>query len=255
MFAVLTDIEGTTTSLRFVKDVLFPYSRRHLGRYVRVHRDEPGVGAILEAVRAHEAQRVDRWLDEDAIIATLCRWIDEDRKLAPLKTLQGHVWEEGYRTGAFQGHVYDDAIALLRLWHAAGRRLYVFSSGSVAAQKLLFEHTPQGDLTSLFSGFFDTATGSKREASSYAAIALAIGAPPSTILFLSDTVQELDAARAAGMVTMRLNRDGPSSAAVGHPQACTFDDVHAFLTRLEAGDGDPTSPPKASRATGTVGGS
>jgi enolase-phosphatase E1 len=228
MPAILTDIEGTTSSLSFVKDVLFPYSRRRIAEYVNVHRGDPGLAAILEDVRASERQPR---LDEDAIVGLLCRWIDEDRKVTPLKTLQGYVWAEGYRAGAFKGHVYEDAVRRLRAWHGSGFPLYVFSSGSVAAQRLLFAHTDHGDLAGLFSGFFDTTTGPKRDASSYTRIASEIGRPPGAVLFLSDTAQELDAARAAGMATMWVDRDGSLPAPGGHPRAGDFDEVDAFIAK------------------------
>jgi enolase-phosphatase E1 len=161
--------------------------------------------------------------DEQAI-ATLIQWIDEDRKITPLKALQGMIWEHGFKNGDFKGHVYDDAARCLRAWHAHGLKLYVFSSGSVHAQKLLFGYSDDGDLASLFSGFFDTTIGAKRESSAYAAIARAIGFPADEILFLSDIVQELDAARAAGMRTMQVLRDGvtPQDA---HPVAGDFEEV------------------------------
>jgi enolase-phosphatase E1 len=227
MQAVLTDIEGTTSSLSFVKDVLFPYARQHLPVYVRDHRASPRVAAIVDEVRRYEG---DPSLDEQAVVDLLCRWIDEDRKITPLKTLQGYLWEEGYRAGVLQGHVYDDAVTRMREWRARGLRLYVFSSGSVAAQKLLFEHTAEGNLSPWFSGFFDTMTGPKREASSYIAIARVAQTPPAEILFLSDTVTELDAARAAGMRTSWVNREGMAVAGVEHREARSFDEVDPFLS-------------------------
>jgi enolase-phosphatase E1 len=225
----LTDIEGTTTSLTFVKDVLFPYARRHLPEYVQSHRAQPGIVAVLEEVRNHAE---DRSLSEESVVTLLCRWIDDDKKITPLKTLQGYVWEEGYRRGAFQGHVYDDAARQLRAWHANGLLLYVFSSGSIEAQKLLFGHSVCGDLTPLFSGYFDTNTGPKNDVSSYAAIASRIGLAPQEVLFLSDTITELDAARTAAMVTTWLNRDGLPNAPIAHAQARTFEDIDPMATTL-----------------------
>ncbi len=227
--AVLTDIEGTTTSLSFVKDVLFPYARRHLPEYVQSHRAQPRIVALLDDVRDY-AQ--DRSLSEESVVTLLCRWIDDDKKIAPLKTLQGYIWGEGYRRGAFQGHVYDDAAKQLRAWHANGLVLYVFSSGSIAAQRLLFGHSVCGDLTPLFSGYFDTTTGPKNAASSYAAIASRIGLVPHGVLFLSDAITELDAARTAGMVTALLNRDGPPTSTIAHPQVRTFEDIDPMAMTL-----------------------
>jgi enolase-phosphatase E1 len=201
---VLTDIEGTTSSLSFVRDVLFPFARARLPEFVRRHRHDPTVRTHLEAT-ARDAN-----LEPDNIegaIATLLAWIDADRKATPLKALQGMIWQEGYAAGAYTAHVYDDAIVALRAWHAQGRKLYVYSSGSVPAQKLYFAHTTVGDLTPLFSGYFDTTTGPKKEADSYRAIARAVGVDASTMVFLSDLEGEVDAARDAGLRTVWVRRD------------------------------------------------
>jgi enolase-phosphatase E1 len=195
--AVVTDIEGTTSSIAFVKDVLFPYARAHLREYVRAHAGDPAVAGILRDVAAAHA-------GEPA--ATLERWIDEDRKETGLKTLQGMIWLDAYVSGAVRGHVYEDAVAALRKWHAAGIALYVYSSGSVAAQKLLFAHSAAGDLTPLFSGYFDTTTGPKGESGSYERIAERIGGERAEILFLSDSPAEIEAAARAGLRTAQLCR-------------------------------------------------
>ncbi|MGL4313974.1 MAG: acireductone synthase [Sphingomonas sp.] len=195
--AVLTDIEGTTSSISFVADVLFPYARDRLADYVAAHPAE--TAPILAEVAA---------IEPGDPIETLKRWIDEDRKITPLKTLQGMIWEGGFKSGAFTSHFYADAVAGLRRWHSEGLALYVYSSGSVFAQKLLFGHTDYGDLTPLFSGWFDTTTGPKRDAASYAAIAQAMARPAGDVLFLSDVQAEIDAARAAGMAALLIARDG-----------------------------------------------
>lgn len=216
---ILTDIEGTTTSVSFVYDVLFPYARAHLARFVRDHADQPEVAAELAAVRAEVG---DAALSSDRAIEVLLGWAREDRKITPLKALQGMIWADGYRSGGFTGHVYADAVDALRRWHAAGCRLYVYSSGSVAAQKLLFGHSDVGDLTPLFSGYFDTRIGAKRELDAYRRIAAEIGVPPTEVLFLSDIREELDAARAAGMQTAWLVRDAVPQAGAAHPQYADF---------------------------------
>ncbi|MDH4133813.1 MAG: acireductone synthase, partial [Gammaproteobacteria bacterium] len=164
-------------------------------------------------------------LDDEAAISQLQRWIDEDRKVTPLKALQGMIWETGYRQGDFTGHVYEDAAQNLMAWKARGLTLYVFSSGSVQAQKLLFAHTAFGDLTPLFSGYFDTTIGAKREPEAYRRIAASTGFPASEMLFLSDIREELDAARTAGMQTVWLIRDGSLPADTTHPAARHFDEV------------------------------
>lgn len=221
--AIVTDIEGTTSSLSFVKEVLFPYATRHLPGFVRAQGQRPEVRRLLDEAR----QVAGDALDDEQLVATLLRWIQEDRKLGPLKGLQGLLWEEGYRQGDFQGHVYEDAARRLREWHARGIRLYVYSSGSVHAQKLLFGHTRYGDLNPLFSGYFDTRIGGKKETSSYAAIVRELELPAEEILFLSDVREELDAAAAAGLRTACLARgEGPEVDPGPHPVARGFDDVH-----------------------------
>jgi len=218
--AIVTDIEGTTSSLSFVKDVLFPYARAHIPAYVHAH--EAALGDIFAQVREHENNPT---LSVDEIIALLLQWIDEDRKITPLKTLQGQVWEEGFKSGAFKGHIYDDAAQALQRWHDAGLKLYVYSSGSVAAQKLLYGYSEAGDLTPLFSGYFDTVTGGKREAESYAKIAVLIGISAQHILFLSDITAEVDAARAAGFQTLLIDRESLAPAQTTHPVAQSFDTI------------------------------
>lgn len=224
---ILTDIEGTTSSISFVKDVLFPYARRELPRFVRAHGDEPEVRRWLDAVAAENGGVC----QDDMIVETLQGWIDQDRKHTALKALQGLLWREGYERGDYRAHMYPDAAQALRRWHAAGHPIAVYSSGSVAAQKLFFGHSEAGDLAPLVSAWFDTEVGHKRDAESYRRIVQALGRAPSTILFLSDVVEELDAAREAGLRTVLLDRrdDYPQprtgGAAHGHPRVESFADV------------------------------
>lgn len=218
--AVLTDIEGTTSSISFVKDVLFPYARERMVEFIDNHQDEPEVRQALDDVD----NAVGRLLSPDEAAAQLVAWIDADRKITPLKTLQGLIWEEGYQQGDFHGHMYADAVEQLRRWHAAGIDLYVYSSGSVYAQRLLFGHTAYGDLTPLFSGYFDTRVGAKGEAASYREIQRQIGLPAAEILFLSDIAAELEAARSAGMQTTQLVR-GATVARSDHPTARDFSEI------------------------------
>ena len=202
MRAILTDIEGTTSSISFVKDVLFPYARRALPDFVREHGREPEVRRWLDAVAAEHGGMC----DDRMIVEVLQGWIDQDRKHTALKALQGMIWQAGYGAGDYHAHFYADAAQKLREWQAAGHPLYVYSSGSVPAQKLFFGFSEQGDLTSLLSGYFDTEIGGKREAASYRRIAEAIGRAPGEIVFLSDVVEELDAAREAGLATVLVDR-------------------------------------------------
>jgi enolase-phosphatase E1 len=201
--AILTDIEGTTSSISFVKETLFPYARKHLPAFVVTHTDNADVQHWLHEA-AKEAGLVSATQDE--MIAMLQRWIDEDRKSTALKALQGMIWEEGYRNGEYRAHVYPDVAPSLRAWRDKGLALYVYSSGSVPAQKLFFGFCDAGDITPLFSGYFDTEIGAKRSADSYRRIASEIGLSANQILFLSDIVEELDAARAAGMKTTLVAR-------------------------------------------------
>lgn len=227
--AILTDIEGTTSSIAFVKDVLFPYARRELPRFVREHGGDPEVRRWLDAVATEQGGIC----TDDTLVEVLQGWIDQDRKHTALKALQGMIWDAGYRTADFTAHIYPDAADALREWHDAGLPLYVYSSGSVPAQRLFFGHSDAGDLTPLFSGWFDTGTGGKREAGSYRRIAESLGVPPGDVLFLSDVVEELDAAREAGMQTVLVDRleDYPrprtGEDAHGHRRVESFADVGA----------------------------
>jgi enolase-phosphatase E1 len=216
--AIITDIEGTTTRIAFVHDVLFPYARQRLPGFLRMHASRADVAhAIAETVTLQPG---------DDPLATLLGWMDADAKIGPLKSLQGMIWEEGYADGSLTGELYPDVAPMLRRWHTAGLRLFVYSSGSVAAQKLLFRHSVAGNLEGLFSGFFDTGVGAKREAASYAAIQRALVLPAGEILFLSDVVQELDAAAVSGLRTCQLVRkeDG-TAASARHRRAEDFEEV------------------------------
>lgn len=226
--AILTDIEGTTSSISFVKEVLFPYARAALPSFVRTHGQEPEVRHWLDAVATEIAASA---CQDEVIVEALQGWIDQDRKHTALKALQGMIWDAGYRNGDYTAHLYPEVADVLRRWHAAGIPLYVYSSGSVAAQKLFFGFSDAGDLGSLFSGNFDTEIGGKREAASYARIAEAIGIAPHDILFLSDIVEELDAARDAGLQTVLLDRinDYPTprtgDATHGHARVEGFEQI------------------------------
>ncbi|HEX5304547.1 MAG TPA: acireductone synthase [Dyella sp.] len=222
--AIVTDIEGTTSSIDFVRDVLFPYARKRLPAFVETHGDTPEVQHWLHEA-AKEADIIEASRQE--IIEMLLRWIDEDRKSTALKALQGMIWKDGYETGDYRAHVYPEVPARLRAWRAEGLKLYVYSSGSMQAQQLFFRFSEAGDLGPLFAGYFDTQTGPKREAASYAAIAEAIDEQPAHILFLSDIVQELDAAKAAGLQTGWLLRDPAQSAPTtsAHPVYRDFDAI------------------------------
>ena len=212
--AVVLDVEGTTTPIAFVHEVLFPYARARMAALVEA--GGPEVDAALEQVPGPDR------------LSTLLGWMDADVKATPLKALQGLAWREGYADGSLRGAIYPDVAPALMRWRAEGVRLFVYSSGSVEAQRQLFRHSAAGDLAGLFEAHFDTTTGPKREAASYGAIAAAAGMAPGAMLFLSDVVAELDAAAGAGMRTCQLVRaeDG-TVAGAGHATATDLDEVGA----------------------------
>ncbi|KFX13851.1 acireductone synthase [Pectobacterium betavasculorum] len=219
--AIVTDIEGTTSDIRFVHRVLFPYARERLADTVRQHDSDPEIAQALNALRQELGQPDAK---SDALITALYQFMDEDRKSTALKLLQGIIWRAGYRNGDFQGHLYPDVATQLAAWQRQGLRLYVYSSGSVEAQQLLFGYSNAGDLRPLFSDYFDTRVGAKRETDSYRAIAQAIGLPAEQLLFLSDIRQELDAAQEAGWHTCQLIRDDADSVS-RHRQVARFDQI------------------------------
>jgi enolase-phosphatase E1 len=223
--AIVTDIEGTTSSIAFVKDVLFPYAARNLPVWVKENHSDVGVQREIAAV----AETLDRPADDvGAVINQLLEWIEQDVKATPLKTLQGMLWKSGYESGDYRAHVYEDAVQKLQDWHSANIPLYVYSSGSVQAQELFFQYSEYGDLRNLFSGYFDTTTGPKSEADSYRKIAVAINLPATDILFLSDIESEVGAALATGMKAVLVVREHDSSINpndVGYDVARNFHEV------------------------------
>ena len=220
--AIVTDIEGTTSDIRFVHNVLFPYARERLAAFVTSQQFAEPVTSILDNLRG-EIDNPEATTPE--LIDTLFAFMDQDRKSTALKALQGIIWQEGYVNGDFTGHLYPDVLPSLEKWKSQGLDLYVYSSGSVAAQKLLFGYSDEGDITHLFSGYFDTHIGAKRDAQSYVNIAAQLSLPPASVLFLSDIHQELDAAEQAGLRTVQLIR-GDNDAASHHHQVHRFDDIN-----------------------------
>jgi len=212
--AIVTDIEGTTTSIDFVHLVLFPYSMKALLPFLETNWDRADIKSIVQEICILEG------LAEPSILSiteVLSSWMKADKKVTPLKNLQGLIWEDGYKQGLLRGHIYEDAAKELMRWHKAGIKLYIYSSGSVYAQKLLFGCSEFGDLTPLFSGYFDTTSGSKRESSSYQSISEAISLPPESILFLSDIVEELIAANEVGFKIVQLAREPSVSSTMLSP--------------------------------------
>ena len=219
--AIITDIEGTTSSIDFVYEILFPYAKKEIKNFVLLNAEEKNIKPILEEVRQVSSEVN---ADLNRIIEILNIWIDTDQKITPLKSLQGHIWRHGYENGDFNGHVYDDVPSCLKSWHKLGINLYVYSSGSVEAQKLLFKHSNKGDLTSFFKGYFDTKVGKKTEENSYKNIINNIGIDANEILFLSDIEEELCAAKSVGLKTMLLERNNKKLNS-NHTIINSFDEV------------------------------
>lgn len=226
--AILLDVEGTTTPVAFVKDVLFPYARTHLRSHLEAHTGVAEYESLIMRLRDERARTlgdgeiVPPWADEPrsarlASVDGFVRWLmDRDRKSTALKELQGRIWEEGYRRGELAGEVFPDVRPSLRRWHDQGLEVGIFSSGSVLAQQLLFRHSAAGDLTTFLRWYFDTRVGPKIESGSYRRIAASIGIPVEHILFLSDAMTELDAAHAAGMQVRLVVRPGNAPVPPGH---------------------------------------
>ena len=215
--SILLDIEGTTTPFDFVYEVLFPYAQAHVQRFLERYGGSPEVRRDLNALRQENLDDAQRGLDPPALtgdqagesLVAYVRWlIYRDRKSTPLKSLQGKIWEEGYRNGELRSRVFEDVPPALKRWHEQKRAVSVFSSGSVLAQTLLFRHTTAGDLTQYLSSYFDTTVGGKTDPGSYQKIAGELHSSMLEIVFISDVTNELDAAKAAGLQTLLCLRPG-----------------------------------------------
>ena len=218
--ALLLDIEGTTTPIDFVYGTLFPFARARVEQFLRESSERDDVQADIEALRqehtaeALQAAGLPPWRDdspEASIVSAVSyvNWLMErDRKSTALKSLQGKIWEEGYRSGQLRGQVYADVAPALARWRRQGKAIGIFSSGSILAQKLLFGNSTAGDLTPYIDFHFDTSTGPKQEGESYRRIAAGMNLSPAQVLFLSDVLAELEAARCAGMETALCVRPG-----------------------------------------------
>lgn len=207
---LLFDVEGTTTAIDFVHQTLFPYARERMAEFLKAHPSLP----VVQKLQAEFG-------DLEQVTQTLLSWIAEDRKEGRLKELQGLIWDEGYRRGDFQGHVYPEVRSAFERWKAAGKILAIYSSGSMHAQKCIFGFSTAGDLTPFLSAYFDTTVGGKREATSYTRIAQELQVAPEQITFYSDIKEELDAAKAARLKTVQVFRQG-SVQDQGHSAVATF---------------------------------
>lgn len=215
---VLLDIEGTTCPVSFVSDTLFPYAAKHLASFLKEQSNDLKVQELLVEVEkawiddldpeAQSLRQLRQSTDGNGVVRYLQWLISKDRKLTPLKELQGMIWKIGYQAGKLQGPLFEDVPSALRQWHAAGMQLAVYSSGSVAAQQLIYGYSSSGDLRAIFSHWFDTRIGGKRDKSSYSKIAKSLNVPSQQVLFVSDTLAECEAAAASGMQVLLSIRPG-----------------------------------------------
>jgi enolase-phosphatase E1 len=236
---LLLDIEGTTTPIDFVYNILFPYAREHLKPYLEDRRAAADVQADIRELLQENSDDVRRGLDPplingpaervslDEIVAYVDWLMDRDRKTTPLKSLQGRIWDEGYRRGELRSQVFEDVPRAFKRWREQARKVFIYSSGSVLAQKLLFANTEAGDLAPFISGYFDTNIGAKKDPESYRRIASELKLQSFSVLFISDVTDELDAAATAGCETLLCVRLGnhPQSPSASHTIINTFDEI------------------------------
>lgn len=233
---ILLDIEGTTSAVSFIYDVMFPFVRRELDQYLYANWDSATLNEVCNLVAKDVGyESFVAWCGSETEVgkrqqllrAEVLRLMDGDIKATGLKALQGLIWQSGFESGEMQAHIYDDVLPAIQAWNDAGCDVRIFSSGSIAAQKLFFGHTTVGNILHLFRGHYDTTTGPKKEAASYQAIAKDFGLPPAQVLFLSDVVDELEAARAAGLQTGLCKRPDNAKVAAehGHPEITSFDQI------------------------------
>ncbi len=235
---ILLDVEGTTTPIAFVYKTLFTYASRKLEPFLREHARHPEIASLIEELRAqHELDERNGlqppgWLEdsEEARLRSSVEYgqwlIARDSKCAPLKSLQGKIWQQGFESGELQGQVYPDVPIAFERWRRKEKIICIYSSGSVLAQQMLFRTTPSGDLTSYISQFFDTRMGVKTESESYKKIAASLSRGPREFLFVSDAVKEIEAARSAGMQAILCSRDPLADASPGAGRIIhSFDEI------------------------------
>ena len=226
--AVLLDIEGTVCPVAFVFDVMFPYIREHVLSFLRSNWNIPAVQEAVALVGKDIGQDcVETWLGQDpdqpqTVASAVNQLMDDDAKVTGLKQLQGLIWKDGFDSGQLVAELFPDVLPRLKEWKAAGLDLYIYSSGSIGAQKLFFGHTIAGNLLTLFSGHFDTTIGNKKIADSYTKIGRQTGLPSGSICFISDVIAELDAAVQAGMQTIWRPVPGDEGVSSSHPAIDTF---------------------------------
>jgi enolase-phosphatase E1 len=232
---ILLDIEGTVSPLAFVHDVLFPFARREVGDFLTRHQTSPEVLRALEQIARDsgpgsnsEGDRTNLESESEraAWVTRIHALMDADAKQTGLKWLQGLIWDEGYQSGELKSVLFSDAVESIRAWHRSGLRLHIYSSGSIAAQRLFFAYSDSGDWTGCLEGYHDTTTGPKRAVASYQAIVAGAGLPANEILFLSDITEELDAALEAGCQTAWVVRPGNKPGQTDrHPTIRSFAEI------------------------------
>ena len=233
---ILLDVEGTTSAVSFVYDVMFPFVRRELDNYLCANWNSAALNEVCDLIATDAGYEsfvawcgigTEAGKQQQLLRTEVLRLMDGDVKATGLKALQGLIWQSGFEGGEMCAHIYDDVLPAIQAWNDAGCDVRIFSSGSIGAQKLFFEHTVVGDILHLFQGHYDTTTGPKKEAASYQAIAKDFSLPPAQILFLSDVTDELDAARTAGLKTGLCKRPGNAKVAAGHghPEVTLFDQI------------------------------
>ena len=240
---ILLDIEGTTCPVSFVTETLFPYAKSELKSFLNRHKNDPFINQLIDnadnewiqdnsedSTRLRHQSENEQQAKHLEIESYLQLLIETDKKSTTLKDIQGKIWKEGYTTGRITSELFEDAEENLKRWHKQGYRLSVYSSGSVEAQHLLYKYTNKGDIENLFSHWFDTHIGNKKEPSSYTEIASVMGCKPQNILFISDNSDECDAARSAGLGTLYSMRDGnPQQEPRNHPVIRHLEEVEKWL--------------------------
>ena len=230
--AVLLDVEGTVAPVTFVYDVMFPFARRHVDRFLKAQWETSEVQEAVDLIAKDIGKpSSSAWFEgastaeqQDVVNMVVGELMDEDSKATGLKQLQGLIWRSGFENGELVSMLFDDVLPRIKLWKKEGLELYIYSSGSVDAQRLFFGHTTAGNLLDLFSGHFDTKVGAKNELGSYTKIAKSIGHQPEHVLFISDSLIELEAAKLAGMQTI-WRPDDPSKQNANHTVITSFAEI------------------------------
>lgn len=240
---LLLDIEGTTCPFNFIVDVLFPYAEQNLEPFIDSHSQEDSITKIL--TKANEEWTKDKHPGSMSLLARCYKQsltskesttkylqylMSIDQKSTALKDLQGKIWRQGYNNGTLKSTLFEEAHECIHRWKQKRLILAVYSSGSVEAQKLLYQHTQTGNLVGLFSHWFDTHTGPKKSQESYELIAKKMGTDAKNVIFISDNAEECDAAKIAGMHTLfSLRANNPDQDPKQHCLISDLNEVDAYI--------------------------